>query len=377
MIEPPAPADPRRRLPLVVLAGVALVAGLLGPLVLLQVPLPEATFRLAGSHGALMTLGFLGTLVSLERAAALGRRWGWLAPLASGIGGICLVVGLPSAIAYALFSLGGVMLLAIYVAFDRIERSLHGWFQAVGALGWLVGALLLLLGRPIAAAVPWLGAFVLLTIAGERLELARIGRAAGQERPRLLVALALFCAGVALTLLLPDPGFRLTGLGLLLLSGWFARYDLARHTIRRQGVTRFIAACLLPGYAWLAVAGVGWLIAGEVYSGPAYDATIHALFLGFAISMVFGHAPIILPAVLGVPLPYHPVFYGHLVLLHVGLVLRIGGGDLLGWAEAWRIGGIINVTAMLLFVVASATAAVIALVRRPRSEQRPTGAGTG
>ena len=43
---------------------------------------------------------------------------------------------------------------------------------------------------------------------------------------------------------------------------------------------------------------------------------IHALFLGFVISIVFGHAPVILPAVLRVPLPYRSVFYRPLAMLH-------------------------------------------------------------
>ena len=38
--------------------------------------------------------------------------------------------------------------------------------------------------------------------------------------------------------------------------------------------------------------------------------------LGFVFSMVFGHAPIIFPAVLRVAVPYHPVFYVPLALLH-------------------------------------------------------------
>jgi len=36
---------------------------------------------------------------------------------------------------------------------------------------------------------------------------------------------------------------------------------------------------------------------------------LHSIFVGFTISMIFGHAPIILPAVLNRMLPYHPSFY--------------------------------------------------------------------
>ena len=60
-------------------------------------------------------------------------------------------------------------------------------------------------------------------------------------------------------------------------------------------------------------------------AGPIYDAILHALFLGFTFGMIFGHAPIIFPAVLGRPLPYRPAFYLHLILLQATLLLRIGG----------------------------------------------------
>ena len=43
-----------------------------------------------------MTLGFLGTLIALERAVALRLAWGYLAPLLSGVGGLAIVAGVPA-----------------------------------------------------------------------------------------------------------------------------------------------------------------------------------------------------------------------------------------------------------------------------------------
>ena len=62
------PALEWRRLPVLGLSVVALLAGLTGALVLLGVPMPAGTLPLAATHGVLMTLGFLGTL------AAAGTR---------------------------------------------------------------------------------------------------------------------------------------------------------------------------------------------------------------------------------------------------------------------------------------------------------------
>jgi hypothetical protein len=77
------------------------------------------------------------------------------------------------------------------------------------------------------------------------------------------------------------------------------QYDIARRTVWRTGLTRFIAVCLRSGYGWLSVGGVlTWRFA-SVLAGPYYDAMLHAIFVGFVVTMIFGHAPIILPAILG------------------------------------------------------------------------------
>jgi hypothetical protein len=348
--------DPRR-LGILALAGASLLAGLFGALVLLGVTGPTPAARLAGSHGLLMTLGFLGTLIALERAVALGRPWGYLSPLASGIAGALLVVGGPTLAVTTLISLASIVYLAMYLTFIGMDRGLHTWVQAAGAVGWILAAALLQAGRPVADAVPGLAAFLILTVAGERLELARMAMLTPARRAAFLVAAGLFGAGVVAAAWLPDAGLRLGGVGLLALAAWLARYDIARRTVRIPGVTRFIALCLLAGYAWLAVGGAAWLAFGAAAPALARDAMLHALFLGFVISMVYGHAPVILPAVLRIPLPYRPWFYVHLVLLEAGLMVRVLVGDVLGHPDAWQVGGVLTVTSMLVFVGASVIAA--------------------
>src|SRR5690606_5110742 len=112
--------------------------------------------------------------------------------------------------------------------------------------------------------------------------------------------IGLFLAGLLVSLISLDIGIRLAGIALLALGWWLLRFDIARRTIRQKGLTRYIAACLLPGYVWLVVGGLVWLIYGGQYvAGPVYDALLHTIFLGFVFSMIFGHAPVIIPAVLG------------------------------------------------------------------------------
>jgi len=91
-----------------------------------------------------------------------------------------------------------------------------------------------------------------------------------------------------------------------------------------------MAAALRTGYGWLAVAGGLWVGFGRMADGRAHDAMLHAVFLGFVISMIFAHAPVIVPAVLGRSLPFRPVLYIPLALLHTSLVVRLVGGDAVG-----------------------------------------------
>jgi hypothetical protein len=86
-----------------------------------------------------------------------------------------------------------------------------------------------------------------------------------------------------------------------------------------------------------------------LFAGPYYDAVLHAVFVGFVISMIFGHAPIIFPAILGTPVHFYEAFYVHFLLLHLSLVIRMVG-DLADWVEVRKLGGLLNETAILLFL---------------------------
>ncbi|HEX6921146.1 MAG TPA: hypothetical protein VF314_13050 [Actinomycetes bacterium] len=343
------------RMPLMALGLVGLLCGLVGGLALLGLGVPTRP-AFAAQHGALMALGFLGTLISLERAVALGHRWGYAAPALAGAGGVALAAGLPPAVGRLLLAVAAAWLVAIYVSLWQVQPAAHLLVQALGALAWWGAALRWLGGAALPEVVTWLAAFLVLTIAGERLELARVAFLDDRVRRVLLAVVATVCAGLGVGLLRPDLGARVVGVGLLALAAWLARHDVARHTVRATGVTRFMAVCLLAGYVWLGVAGTLWAAFGAVTDGGRYDATLHAVFLGFVMSMVMGHAPVIVPAVLRVRLPHHPVGYLPVAVLHASVALRLAGGDALGVHVLRQAGGVGNVAALLLFVIVSAVA---------------------
>ncbi|TFB76286.1 hypothetical protein E3O06_02640 [Cryobacterium glaciale] len=153
-------------------------------------------------------------------------------------------------------------------------------------------------------------------------------------------------------------GRRLFGLALLWVVSWFFLHDVARRILRSTGLPRFMAACLLSGYAWLVVAGGIWLIGGAATSGPVYDTVIHAVLLGFTLSMIMAHAPVILPAVLRRPLPYRPIMYLPVALLHASILLRVLFGDARGLSDLLQLGGSLNIAALLLFIVTAVASAV-------------------
>jgi len=375
---------PGARLALLLPAGVALLAGLDAALTLLGLPAPVELDRLPDVHGPLMVLGFVGTLVALERAVALApatsaeraRPWAWAAPLLLGVGGLLLIAPAPLAAGRACLVAGSAVLVALYGAAWGRRADPAIAIQGLGALGALGGATLWAAGVPVPALAPWLVAFLVLTIVGERLELMRIVPLPALAERGLLVASLAVVGGAALALLWPGVGTAVLGAALVGTVALLVRFDVARRTVRGHGLPRFMAVAMLGAFAWLAVAGAIWLVGGPVSSGVRYDAVLHAVFLGFVMSMVMAHAPVILPAVLRRPLPYRPVMYGPLALLHATLVLRLLVGDARDVPWAVQVGGVGNVVAVLAFVVVAATSVLRGAPARPaRPQAAPVGDG--
>lgn len=342
------------------LAAFGLVTAVAGGLARLGWAVPVLPSFVA-FHGPLMVGGFLGTVIGLERAVAFGRPWAYAAPLASGLGGLALASGVPGGL--WLMMAGSAVMVLVFVGILRRQMALFTVVMASGAVCWLAGQVLWLVGEPIHRLVFWWAGFLVLTIAGERLEMTRLLRRGAASRVGFSTAIAILVAGIVLVSRAPHYGFPLIGVALIGLAAWLGVFDIARRTVAASGLTRFIAVALLCSYVWLGVAGVLTLAGGEVVAGPWYDAVLHALFLGFTFSMIFGHAPIIFPAVLGIGIDYRPVFYVHVGLLHASLVLRVLG-DLLPWAPGRYWGGLLNVLAIVVFF--ANTGYGVLQARRPR-----------
>lgn len=356
----PLPADARRaalptpalaalRLLMLALVALSLLGGIAGGLLRAGVALPALSGaawpgRAALDHAALMVGGFLGTVIGIERAVAVRLRAAFAAPLASSLGGLCLLLGQGAAGAW-LGVAASVAFVGVNAVLVRRQPAAHTALLLAGAGAWLAGSLLFALGFGSTATLPWWFAFLVLTIAAERLEMTRLMRRRPAAQGLLQAVLAALLGGAALSALAPVAGGVLYGAALALLALWLAVFDIARRTVRAHGLSRYMAICLLGGYAWLAVAGAAWALAA--LGGPGRDAALHALGLGFIVSMVMGHAPVILPAIARVKLQFGMFFYVPLAALHASLALRLGGGAF--DASLRAAGAALNAASLALF----------------------------
>jgi hypothetical protein len=335
-------------------AVAALLCAIASGLARLGVPVPDSLGALAGVHGALMIGGFFGTVIGLERAVALGTAWPYLAPLFSGLAALAMIAGHPSW-APAVLAVASLAMTAACASVWVRQKVAHHATLALAALAWLAGNLAWWWGVPTPAVVPAWAAFLILTIAGERLELTRFLPTPPWARRAFALIVFAVLAGALWPIALGGGGSRLFAAALLALALWLLAYDIARRTVRSEGLTRYMAVCLLSGYGWL---GVGALfgLAGAFEAGhPARDAAHHAVLLGFVFSMVFGHAPIILPALTRLKLAWHRGFYAPLAVLHATLLLRV----LAVLEESFRLrqaAAVGNAIALGLFLLLVATA---------------------
>jgi hypothetical protein len=352
------------------LAMFSLLTGLAGGLMMMSWSLPRllTNANWIMFHGPLMISGFLGTLIGLERAVGLRSAWAYFVPFFTGMGGLIWITGVHNATGTLFIVLGSFGLVGVCLVIIRRQPALPAITMGLGAFAWMTGNLLWVTGWSIHRVVLWWGGFLILTIVGERLELTRFLRPAPWGRPLFLPAIGIFLTGLILSGFSQPIGERLTGAGMVLLALWLFRFDIAGRTIKQTGLPRFTAVCLLSGYAWLTTSGLLMMIYAPLDHGLPYDAVLHALFLGFVIAMIFGHAPIIFPAVIGVSMSFQPSFYAHLVLLHLTLLLRIAG-DLAGWMPGRQWGGLLNVFVILLFLANTGYAILDGLVKSRHSRE--------
>jgi hypothetical protein len=323
---------------------ISLVIGILAGLFRMGWSIPMG--EVAGEHGALMTGSFLGTLICLERIVALKKKWMYIIPVISGMSLIFFLLG-NQMIAMTMLTIGSLGLVYIYIDLINRFKEYYFYIMMIGAIGWAVGNIIMIVAPFYPQAAPWWIVFILLTVFGERLELSKFLPQSKLKRATMIISISVFMVGIILPY--HSIGKIISGVGLLLMAIWLLKYDIARKSVKAHGMHRFTGSLLLAGYFWLMVCGL--LMIYDFNSIYNYDAMLHTFFLGFTFSMIFAHAPIIFPGVAGLVIrPFHDTLYIWAILLQISLALRIIS-DLLMESSYRTLAGMSNAVIIILFFI--------------------------
>jgi len=322
----------------------ALVAGILGGWMRMgwAIHVPEA----AGYHGLLMTGGFMGGLITMERTITMKNRWWLTFPLSCGLAVLATLAG-EAQVGTIFLLIGGSGLILFYLNILNHQKEPYWYVLLGGAVFWLIGNLKFLLTGSIPLAVNWWVGFILLTILGERMELTKFLPIPKAERWILWVLLGL----AALGLILPVHGggkslYLVAGMGLVV---WFVRNDMARKSVKKSGYQRYLGIGILTAHAWLLTHLLALYFLSDSYLG--YDIYIHAFFLGFGFSMIWAHAPMLLPAILKFQnKAFHSVLWLVWAIFQLTLLGRVLS-SILQFTEWRKYFGMANGIAVLLMFV--------------------------
>jgi hypothetical protein len=315
----------------------------------------------AGHHGIIMTSCFLGGLITLERTITMKPRW-WLVFPASLGTSIVFFLSDILPVAYSLIVFGSVGLVALYIRQMLIHKEHYWYLLLAGSLFWLIGNLKLVQSGFVPASSGWWIGFVLFTILGERLELSRFVPVPKWAKSVLWLLLLLLAASFFIPF--HGSGMLLSGSAISLITLWFLQFDIARKSVKKTGLFRYTGLSMIVGYGWLVSHAL--LVLASVGHPLFYDLYLHTFFLGFTFSMIWAHAPIILPAVLKQKVKiYYPVLWVFWLLFQLSLIGRVIATYTVDFSLR-KFFGLANGLSMVLMLVAI----VIVLLLRLRQQKR-------
>jgi len=314
-----------------------------------------ASFKAAGDHGALMTGSFLGTLICLERCILQKNKWWRILPALAASSMLLLLAG-EILIAYLALIMASAGLMVLLIKFFCQRPNVSNLLLFMGAFAWLTGNLILINHHSYPAASRWWMLFLLWTIFGERLELSSMLPVSKIKSISMMIIVVMNLVGVLLPFHI--MGNEFFGWSLAALAMWLFLFDMTRFAVKMPGQHRYSAILLMTGYAWLIITAT-WLVflPGHIFS---YDASLHSFFLGFVISMIFAHVPIIFPGIFRLNISlYHPLLYVVFIAFQLSILSRVIGDYLLD-VNLRKWGALFNGIMLLIFLL---TTAIIILVR--------------
>lgn len=319
---------------------IALLSGLLSGWARLgwEFSLAFTTPTSVAQHGIIMVSGFLGSLILLEKIVFLHNRWFLLLPLINVLSiPLFLFDFQPIAMIFLLIGSTAMVCTAVYFVL-QYKESYHYLLLGGTVLLWIGNFKLLINGFYPATLPYWIG-FFLLVIVGERLEMSRF---LPISRFKINILWTLLLTWIIGILFIPFHS-KTFALNSILLSGiafWLLQNDMPKHSIKKVGLHRFVGINLIIAYLWLFLFGIWQFLPFQTTFG--YDAYIHLYFIGFVLSMVLAHAPIILPSVLRLGIkPFHTMMYVWIGIIQISLMIRLISD--VTEDTTWRkIGGLMN-----------------------------------
>lgn len=307
-----------------------------------------------GDHGSLMVGGFIGTLICIERTVTFNNKIVLLIPFVNSLSIVFFLLKMPD-IAYWLLLAGSIGLVVIYFTLYTRFNELEQMIMTAGAMCYLIGCALLIKTSFYPVAAMWWIAFLYLTIVGERIELSRYLNISSRNKYFLTVLLGLYIVGILMSF--HSSGGIVIAVSFFGSAIWLFKFDMARKSLIREGQFFYSGIVLLTGYVWLIISAL--FFAYGSFAGLLYDPALHSFFLGFVFSMIFAHAPIILPGVLKLQINlFSKSLYIWFFMLQISLLSRIAGSllvipDIKVWAGLFNGITILGFLLNMLYLVIS------------------------
>jgi len=201
----------RIRFPLLAMGMIALITGIWIGLQRIGWSLPVMDINWILIHGPLMICGFLGTVIGLERAVAQNKMFFYIGPLFTGLGAILMLTGVEGSLAAIFITLGSIVLIVNFIVVLKKFPTMHTSVMTLGAVLFFIGNVLWIYGIPIPNIVMWWSGFLVLTIAGERLELSRILQPSQRVKIFFYLVVLIYLAGIIITTFDFSLGMKFSG----------------------------------------------------------------------------------------------------------------------------------------------------------------------
>ena len=173
-----------------------------------------------------MIVGFLGTVIGIERAVALKKTWTYGAPIFAVLSAIAQLFTMLDELSQTFAVISSAILFAIFCSLWWRQHESYLIIIGFGAALWFVGNSLWLVNYPYFIVAAWWAGFLVLTITGERLELSRFRSLPRGNRLLLFCAIAVFVVGLS-RISVSEPGSRVAGAALAIIALWLLRHRVA------------------------------------------------------------------------------------------------------------------------------------------------------